>query len=188
MKKTIIIALVFTLLFALSGCYSANLQSYPKKLQSSAIAIIKGKNSNDNKYSYFQLLNDGKIMNVKESNAFNKSIEIYNVDSCFTSYIDNNRVKNKLISEGKDSTEPDVQRFYNSDIENKHSLLSQIASLEHDLWVVNVFKIKDRVFVNVELNVNWISPSDLYEFKKDKLIHIDSFPDGTEIEQIYSNE
>ncbi|MDV3428834.1 MAG: hypothetical protein LIR50_17730 [Bacillota bacterium] len=188
MKKIIIITLVFALLFVLSRCYLISMQNSPENLQSSAIAIIKAKNINDNKYYYFQLLNNGKILNVKENNTFSNSIEIYNVDSCFESYIDNNRVKNKLISEGSDSTDPDVEKFYNSDIENKHSLLSQIATLEHDLFVVNVFKIKDRVFVNVELNVNLISPSDLYEFKKGKLTHIKSFPDGTEIEQIYSNE
>ncbi len=84
------------------------------------------------------------------------------------------------------STDTNVEKFYKSDIENKQSLLIQIANLEHSLWKVNVFKIKDRVFVNVELNVNWVSPSDLYEFKKNKLIYINSFPEGTEIKQICS--
>ncbi len=114
MKKIIIVALLFAIIFLLSSCINVTMKSSPENLQSSAIAIIKARNGNENKNYCFQLLNDGTIMKV------------------------------------------------------------------------NVFKIKDRIFVNVELNVNWVSPSDLYEFKKNKLIYINSFPEGTEIEQICS--
>lgn len=170
----------------LIGSFTGCKTNTVSKSQINRIAIIKTKNHN--KYYLFQLLDNGKLKETdNSSNIFNENVDIYNLDSCFKSYIDNNEVKNELIQGGDKScdTYPDVEKFNKSNIQNKEQLLIQIATLKHDLFAVNVFQIKDRVFVNVELNVNWISPSDLYEFKSDKLIQTDSFPDGMQIQKIY---
>lgn len=102
----------------------------------------------------------------KDSKKIDKFVsddfQTYNADhGCFTSYIDNNKVFNKLNkialeeSLGNDADEEIIKRIF------------QVASkLEHDIWQFQIFRVDDKYFALVKLNVNWQSPCDFYEFDK----------------------
>lgn len=90
---------------------------------------------------------------------------IYQVPyGCFKSYIDNNKVLNRLVRvEIRDEAGQPCGQFPIMD-----DIFQQIATLEHDLFVVRIYDVSGEYFVYVELNVNWWDPCDLYYYDQER--------------------
>lgn len=119
--------------------------------------------NNENKNIYFKVLDNGRIVETKNVIDFDDDVNIYNFYQCTDSYID--REKNKVLNKvTKNTCRINSVKFEEADLKNKEEILMLIGNLEHDLWNIDVFEVKDRYFVAVALNVNWFSPTDLYEY------------------------
>jgi hypothetical protein len=187
-KKNILMLLtLFLSIFMVVRCTD----KVKEPLQSNAIAIFKTKNPTNEKIYYYQLLENGKVLDLDTSNLeLTNKIEFYNLNSCFEYYVENNEVLNRVIDgcNEKSSTYPDVVKFNDSDIKDKDKIMKNVAKLTHALSDVIVFEINGRIFVNITLNVNWFIPVDLYEYKNDNLIKLDSLHDDNLIQEIYANK
>lgn len=91
---------------------------------------------------------------------------VINVNDCYDSYIDNNKVLNKLTIDSCVLISDNEERI---EISNElQVVIESISKLEHDMLDVRLFKIKEEYYVVVEFNVNIWSPYSLYYFDKDK--------------------
>ncbi len=120
--------------------------------------ITKSETSNEIKYVAVYPNKDSKKIDAFVSDDF----QVYNADhGCFKSYITNNKVLNKLNkisleeSLGNDADEEIITRIF-----------QEASRLEHDIWQFQIFRVDDKYFALVKLNVNWQSPCDFYEFDK----------------------
>ena len=118
--------------------------------------ITKSETSDEIEYVSLYPNNDSKKIDKFISDDF----QTYNAEhGCFKSYITNNKVLNKLNkialkeSLGNDADEEIIKRIF-----------QEASKLEHDIWQFQIFRVDDKYFALVKLNVNWQSPCDFYEF------------------------
>lgn len=91
------------------------------------------------------------------------SMKRYTVpEGCFESYIDSeaNEVLNRLVGmklEDEAGNSVDIT-------EDFARIFECLAEFEHDMFNIEILDVSGRLFVFVMLNVNWRTPSTLYEF------------------------
>lgn len=83
---------------------------------------------------------------------------------CFGSYIDGNRVLNRLAYVDLLDAEGEHVEI-TADIEGIFQCLEQ---LEHDLFRIRIIETGGEYFAYVELNVNWWSPCTLYFYNREQ--------------------
>ncbi len=93
------------------------------------------------------------------------------VQEVFLSYISDNKVLNRINKIALEDSDGNV--VDNDEIIT--GIFQAAEKLEHDIWEFQIFKVLDKYFVLVKLNVNWQSPCDFYEYDKTekelKLLH-----------------
>ncbi|BEP29239.1 hypothetical protein [Helicovermis profundi] len=126
------------------------------------------------KIEYVSVYSNGNIEMIDKFKS--DDIEIYTADSdCYESYISDNEVLNKLKKIVL--IDSDGNTVDNDEIITE---IFQIAEeIKHDIWKFQIIMDDDKYFVIVELNVNWQSPCDFYEYDQTqkKLILFHRFDD-----------
>lgn len=136
---------------------------YINDFSNSIYVITQDKDSN---IKYYEV-NDRK--NKREAENFeSEELEIYDVYSCYNSYIDRkkNKVLNKLTyDECRITDQNGTEIVIDSDFEK---IINLVASLEHDIMKNKIIKLEEDYYIIVALNVNLWSPYELYKFNKEK--------------------
>ena len=122
-----------------------------------SISVVT-EDENSQKKQYYEI---NEYKNRKKlKNSFIYDNEIYNLENCYFSYINNNKVLNKLNEEKCNSL-----KTY-SDDENIINIIYKISNLEHDIISAKILKTNNNYYIVVSLNVNMWSPYDLYLYDK----------------------
>lgn len=152
MKIRYIIAIVFIVISAIHFMINPS-----EDFGSTSLKVItRGESTNE--VNYIAIDSNG---NSREINKFvSDELKIYNASSrCFSSYIENNKVRNKLIEIEFD----DIDDSLKTD-EIVRDICMSAERLEHAIWEFQIFKLADDYFALIKLNVNWHSPCDLYQY------------------------
>ena len=122
-----------------------------------SISVVT-EDENSQKKQYYEI---NEYKNRKKlKNSFIYDNEIYNLENCYFSYINNNKVLNKLNEEKCNSL-----KTY-SDDENIINIIYKISNLEHDIISAKILKTNNNYYIVVSLNVNMWSPYALYLYDK----------------------
>lgn len=122
---------------------------------------------------------------VQETEPFEgDDIDIYEVDGdCLETYkgIDN-RGRGEFISRLTDIRLWDEEGCAVQNTRVLNEVLLAASELEHDLFDARILRAGEEYFLYVELNVNWVSPCDLYWYDQTRggLVELHSF-DGQEV-------
>lgn len=166
-NKSIVLFIAISVMIILSSCKSS------KKV---VINLIT-KSESSEEIGYVSIFSNGKSKKIE---AFvTEDFQRYNTDSnSFSSYIKNNTVVNKLNKIVIEDSHGNVV----SNDEIITGIFKSAASLEHDIWEFQIFKVVDEYFALVKLNVNWQSPCDFYYYNKtDKTLKLLERFEGVDI-------
>ncbi len=150
-NKSIIVFIAVSIMLILSSCKSSKKE---------IISLIT-KSESSEEIEYVSIYSNGK---AKKRDPFvTNDFQRYRADSrSFSSYMSNNTVLNKL---NKILVEDSHGNIVSND-EIITGIFKSAASLEHDIWEFQIFKVVDDYFALVKLNVNWQSPCDFYYYNK----------------------
>ena len=157
-KSRIIIFFALTIMIIVSSCN-------PSK---KAVINVITKSESSEEIEYVSIYSNKKAKRIKP--FVTNDFQLYNADSrSFSSYISENTVLNRL-------NKIVVEDSHGNPVHNDEiitGIFKSAASLEHDIWEFQIFKILDDYFVLVKLNVNWQSPCDFYQYNKtDKTLNL----------------
>lgn len=151
-------------------------QHFYKNNFNNSIFVIT-KNERNNKINYYEINDRENKRTVSKFNS--KEIETFEISgNCYESYIDRNKVLNKLNLDNCEITNSPKDKIeLNGYLEKIVYLVSKV---EHDIIGSTVLKLNDDYYVVIELNVNWWSPYKFYKYYKNsnKLKLIYTFDGG----------
>lgn len=148
-----------------------------RKTSKYLIANVITKSETSDEIKYVSIYPNEKSKKIDK--FISDDFQIYDADyGCFSSYISNNGVLNKL--------KKIVLKDSNGNLVENDEIITGIfqsaEKLKHDIWQFQVFRICDDYFVLVKLNVNWQSPCDFYQYKKnDKTLKLLKRFEGVDI-------
>lgn len=116
-------------------------------------------------FVYYNVYGNGKVRKTGEFKA-DDTARFYTADiDCFSSDVVDGKVKNTLMNivltdESGDITEADTAMA---------SLMQLLAGeIDHDILSAVIIEDKGQYFVWVELNTNWSSPCELYQYNEEE--------------------
>lgn len=110
-----------------------------------------------------------------------EAMVVYEVDTQgLECYID--REKNKVLNRLRYISIYDEQSNLMENTPLLEAVVTQAATLEHDIMELHIFLLGSEIFLQTELNVNWWCPCELYWYdqQNDRLVELYTF-DGLEV-------
>ncbi len=117
----------------------------------------------------YTMYSNGKVKGIREFDKDPNSDFYFVASGGFESNIIDNHVVNTLQDT---MLQDETGRVFTPD-EEELALLQEVAdTIPHDIWAFTMIRAGNKLFAFVKLNVNWVSPCELYYFdsKTKKLI------------------
>ena len=136
--------------------------------------IVRDHSSEENEIEYYTM--DMRRHKVAQIPPFENEAEIYlsHYDN-FSCSVEDGKVVNRLV----DTKLTDLDGNPVEDIENREiidRIFEKAAEIDHDIFRMVIFVVDGKYFAQVNLNVNWVCPCDVYYYN----------PENDSFREIYS--